>query len=72
MTEKQIQAFVQKQEMFKLEQQQLKMMQEQLARNVSESLQKKQHNAEVMRSTLSQQMVEQGITKSIGTSFKIK
>ena len=53
MTEKQIQAFVQKQEMFKLEQQQLKMMQEQLARNVSESLQKKQHNAEVMRSTLS-------------------
>jgi hypothetical protein len=35
MTEKQIQAFVQKQEMFKLEQQQLKMMQEQLAINVS-------------------------------------
>jgi hypothetical protein len=55
-----------------MEQEQLVYLQQQLARNAEEYKIKKQKNTELMRETLSQQVIEQQTQKRLGgTSFKI-
>jgi type IV secretory pathway VirD2 relaxase len=61
-----------KRQVREMEQEQLVYLQQQLARNAEEYKIKKQKNTELMRETLSQQVIEQQTQKRLGgTSFKI-